>query len=354
VGIAKKERNLEAVRAGLERWLRARRPEADDLRVAALSRPPAGLSSETLFVDAAWTESGGDRRESLVARLPPAGEGLFPRYDLTLQARLQELVAPAGIPVAVPIALEHDDAWVGAPFLLMPRVPGRVLVSNPPFLRTGWLHDAPPPDQARLHDGFFAVLARIHRLDWEALGLGFATRPGRSALSAELEWWSDYLAWASDGAPLPVIADALTWCRERHPHPEPPPSLLWGDVQLVNAVFDDELRLAAVLDWEMASIGPAEMDLGWFLALHRMTVETIGGDLPGFPDRAATIASYERRLGRELADLRWFEAFALVRSGAIMVRLARLLADAGVDDSWLTRDNPSLQLLARLVDGEEL
>jgi aminoglycoside phosphotransferase (APT) family kinase protein len=353
VAIAKQERDLEAVRGGLERWLRARRPETANLHVAPLSRPPAGLSSETLFADATWTEAGEEHCEQFVARLPPAGEGLFPRYDLTLQARLQELMGPAGIPVATPIALEPDEAWVGAPFLLMPRVPGRVLVSNPPFVQEGWLHDAPPADQARLHEGFFDVLARIHRLDWEVLDLGFAARPGSTPLSAELQWWSGYLGWASDGAPLPVLADALVWCHEHRPDPEPPPSLLWGDVQLVNAVFDDELGLAAVLDWEMASIGPAEMDLGWFLALHRMTVDTVGGDLPGFPDRAATIGCYERRLGRELADVRWFEALALVRSGAIMVRVARLLAEIGVDDSWLTKDNPALRLLARLVDSEE-
>jgi hypothetical protein len=80
-------------------------------------------------------------------------------------------------------------------------------------------------------------------------------------------------------------------------------------------------------------------------------VQRCGGDLPGFPDQDVTVASYASRLGRPLADLRWFEVFAALRSGSIMVRAARLLARLGVDDSWLTRGNPTVTLLAELVAG---
>ena len=55
------------------------------------------------------------------------------------------------------------------------------------------------------------------------------------------------------------------------------------------------------------------------------------------------------RLGREVADLRWYEAFAALRSGAILVRAARLLARLGIDDSWLTQENPTVDLLAGLI-----
>jgi aminoglycoside phosphotransferase (APT) family kinase protein len=190
------------------------------------------------------------------------------------------------------------------------------------------------------------MLAAIHRLDWRALGLGFLARDGHGGLDGELDWWERYLGWASDGAPLPVLADAMAWCRARRPDPEPSPSLLWGDVQLVNAVFADDYRPAAILDWEMASIGPAETDLGWHLVLHRMTADTAGGDLPGFADRDETISVYERALGRAVVDIEWFETFALVRSGAILARIAALLAASGVDDSWLSEGNPQIELLA--------
>jgi len=342
VAVGTRQHDLDAVRAGLERWLRAERSD-EALTVAPLSRPSVGLSSETLFADVAT----GDALEHLVARLPPAGDGLFPRYDLAGQAETQRRLAGTTIPVAVPLAFEPDPEWVGVPFLLMPRIPGRLLSTHPSFARKGWLHDSSPDEQARLQAAFVATLAEIHRLDWRALGLEFLAREGVGGLDGELDWWERYLSWASDGTPLAVLADAMKWCRDRRPEAEPEPSLLWGDVQLVNAVFDDDFRPAAILDWEMASIGPPETDLGWHLVLHQMTADTAGGDLPGFADRAATIASYEQSLGRAVVDLEWFETFALVRSGAILARIAGLLSAGGVDDSWLTDGNPQIDLLAR-------
>jgi len=80
-----------------------------------------------------------------------------------------------------------------------------------------------------------------------------------------------------------------------------------------------------------------------------MAVDRCGGDLPGFAGREATLSLYEERLGRGVGDLRWYEAFAALRSGAILVRAARLLARLGVDDSWLTQHNPTVDLLAGLI-----
>ena len=70
-------------------------------------------------------------------------------------------------------------------------------------------------------------------------------------------------------------------------------------------------------------------------------------------DRASMLATYQVALGRPVAPLRWFEVFAMLRSGSIMVRIARLLAARGVDDSWLTHGNPTAAALARLLDSEE-
>ncbi len=333
------------------RGLRAHRPDWAGLRLSPLSRPATGLSSETLFAEAAWSTGSGPATAELVMRLPPAGEGLFPTYDLRAQAEVQDRLASTSVPVARPIAFEPDPAWVGAPFILMPRVAGRVLATQPPFLKAGWLREAGEEDQAALHRSFTDVLGDIHRLDWQALELGFLSRPGGTDIEAEIDWWADYLDWASDGHPLPVLADALAWCRETRPEQLPGSCLLWGDVQFANAVFGEDLRPAAVLDWEMASIGPAELDLGWFLALHRMTVDTCGSDLPGFPGRSATVAAWERRVGRPAVELEWFETFAVLRSGAILVRVARLLAADGVDDSWLTRGAPQLELLRAVLEG---
>jgi len=125
--------------------------------------------------------------------------------------------------------------------------------------------------------------------------------------------------------------------------------VLWGDVQLGNMVIGEDLRIAAILDFELASLGPAELDLAWFLVLHSMTVASCGGDLPGFPDRDATIAAYEARLGRAVDDLHFYEVVAAFRSGAIMLRAARLLARLGIADTWLTDGNPVFDMIDALL-----
>jgi aminoglycoside phosphotransferase (APT) family kinase protein len=352
-------RDLDAMRHGFTRWLSARRPDVSAPHVSPIGQPATGLSSETLLLEVDWPDGarpGGETaHQSLVARLPPLGDGLFPLYDLAAQGRVQGLVAAAGLPAVVPLAVELDETWVGAPFLLMPRVGGRVVRADTPFLRRGWLAESAPHDQARLHAGFLDLLCGIHHLDITDGRCDFlpgaALRTTHTTLKGEMDRWAAYLTWAAEGDVPAVFADALAWCRQRRPDPEPPASLLWGDVQLGNVLVADDMTIAAVLDFEMASIGPGELDLAWFLVLHRMTVERCGGDLPGFPDRSATVDAYETRLGRPLADLRWFEVFAALRSGAIMVRAARLLARLGVDDSWLTQGNPTVTLLAELVSG---
>jgi aminoglycoside phosphotransferase (APT) family kinase protein len=335
-------RDPAAVAEGLTRWFVTGHPEAVEVRIDPPTRPSAGLSSETLLVELSWRDGDGAHHQSLVARLAPAGEGLFPTYDLRAQALVQERLGATVVPVAAPVAMEEDVGWLGTPFLLMKRIPGRVLLDHPPFLTGGWLHGCGPEDQRALHAQFLDVLAAIHRLDWAGLGLqGLARGTG---LGGELDWWSRYVRWASGDAPPQVVADALAWCAANRPRPEPPACLLWGDVRFGNVIFDESLRPRAVLDWEMASIGPAEVDVGWFLAMHAESVATVGTDLPGFPDASATTAAYETRLGRALVDLEWYEVFALVRAAAIMVRMARLLVAQGISDSWLS-GNP---MLARL------
>jgi aminoglycoside phosphotransferase (APT) family kinase protein len=355
-------RDLDALHRALVRWVQRWQPRARDIRVAPLRRPATGLSSESIFVDVEWSLGSGPAdapvRHCWVLRLPPDGEGLFPAYDVAAQGRLQRVLAGAGVPAVAPLAVEDDGRWLGAPFIVMPRVVGRVVEAERPYLRTGWLAQSPPDGQARLHRQLVATLAAIHRLDWAALGCGeILSSPavgdgggGRGGvLAAQLERWARYLEWAGEGHVPDALEAGLRWCRAHLPDDEPPPSVLWGDVQLGNVLVAEDMSLAAVLDFEMADVGPAEIDLAWLLVLHDMAVERCGGDLPGFPGRQATVAAYRDALGRPLADLRWYEVYAALRSGAILVRAARLLARLGVDDSWLTHHNPTIAVLARLT-----
>ncbi len=334
-----RQRDVTEVRRGLSAW--------SGEPVGELVQPSAGgLSSDTYLFRA------GER--DLVARLPPLGEGLFPTYNLAAQAFVMEALAEHGVvPVPDVVVYVDDEDLLGAPFLVMARVPGRVPTDNPSYLVDGWVHDAAPRDQRALHDAFGSVCARVNTCDWDGIGLTFLARPGGTGLPAEIAWWSDYLDWAADGADLTSVRDALAWCAEHAPTEPIPPALLWGDARVPNIVFDDTFQPAAVLDWEMASIGPAEIDLGWFVAIHQMSIG-IGStaELPGFRPLDEFVARYETALGRALVDVRWFEAWGAFRSAAIMVRLTVLLREIGlVDDLRMQERNPSLKLLRSLTEA---
>jgi aminoglycoside phosphotransferase (APT) family kinase protein len=165
--------------------------------------------------------------------------------------------------------------------------------------------------------------------------------PGEHLQDA-VERWVRYVTWSSQGDPLPALEQALDWCA-RHVPAERAAVLLWGDVRMGNLVFDPERRVTAVLDWDLASLGPREMDLGWHIGLEFMMEALFGGRPPGFPGMAEVVERYERRSGYEVRDLAWHEVFALARALAINDRHQRITGDAR------RRENPMGDiLLARL------
>jgi aminoglycoside phosphotransferase (APT) family kinase protein len=127
--------------------------------------------------------------------------------------------------------------------------------------------------------------------------------------------------------------------------------LLWGDVRLGNIIVGEDDGIAAVLDWEMASIGPAEVDLGWFFALQEMVTGGSGVELPGFLARDTAVARYEQRLGRAIGDLWWYELFALIRSTAVLIRMQRVAATQGRSDHWLAGIDPIPRRIRSFVQG---
>lgn len=341
-------RDDAALVAGLVRWTVARRPDRRAVRVDALRRPSAGWTNETVLVDLSW-EAGGRRSvERLVVRLPPVVPS-FPEHDLHAQARVHEVLSAAGMPVPRPLAVEDDPAWLGAPFLVMEQVAGTV-VGEVPALDPHVVGLA-PTEQRVLHERFTDAIASVHRLDVAGTRLDAMLRTG---LAAEIDYWVFYAEWATDGSPPRVLADALDWCRRTCPSEEPEPSLLWGDARLGNVMLDDRLGIAALLDWELATLGPAEMDVAWYLALDDLMTGFVGRTVPGFLERGQFLGHYERRLGRALRDLRWHEIFALARSVAINDKQARLAAAAGVPYPGVPGDdNPVLHHLARRIEGHD-
>ena len=112
---------------------------------------------------------------------------------------------------------------------------------------------------------------------------------------------------------------------------------------------DDNRRPVAVLDWEMTTIGPAEHDLAWHLTLEATQNELFGRSVPGFLGHDDACRYYEDQAGRPLQSLEWFEVLAMVRSTAIMTRLAYLQEQDGKPPMLPLADNPLLDLLTRRI-----
>ncbi len=342
-------RDDAALQEGLARWVKAfpdvvrglgrgggrggvSDGESDEApRLTSLARAQGGQANETVLVDI------GPAHPGMVVRLPPL-EPTFPEYVLGPQALVQNAVASSGVPAPAPAVVVTDPDWIGSPFLAMPRVVGDIPGPAPFF--DPYVRDAGPALQRVMHDQLIDVVADVHAVDWEAAGLG-AALPG-AKLADAVERWIAYVAWSSEGEPLPALEQALDWCA-RHVPAERSAVLLWGDVRLGNLVFDAERSVTAVLDWDLASLGPREMDLGWHFGLEFMMEALFGGRLPGFPGPGEALERYQQRTGYEVRDLAWHEVFALVRALAINDRHQRITGDRR------RRENPMGDiLLARL------
>jgi aminoglycoside phosphotransferase (APT) family kinase protein len=338
-------RDDAALQAGLARWVaafpdvvRGLAGAAGDASVEAphltgFARAQGGQANETVLVDI------GPGHPGMVVRVPPL-QPTFPDYDLGPQALVQNAVAAAGVPAPAPAVVVADADFIGSPFLAMPRVVGDIPGPAPFF--DPYVRDAGPALQRVMHDRLLDVVADVHAVGWEAAGLG-AVMPGTLLRDAVARWVA-YVEWSSEGDPLPALEQALDWCA-RHVPQERSAVLLWGDVRLGNLVFDPARRVTAVLDWDLASLGPREMDLGWHFGLAFMMEALFGGRLPGLADPGEELERYERRTGYEVRDLAWHEVFALVRALAINDRHQRITGDTR------RRENPMGDILLARLDG---
>ncbi len=322
---------------GLTRWLRLRRGFRNAY-VLGVSRPKGGYSSETIFFDAAWTVEDQATSSSMVLRMAPQKPGTIADYNLVSQFEAQLCAANAGVPIANPI-LETDPQWVGAPFIVMPRVAGRVITQSP-YLDP-WVASLSTLQREQLVDQLLIAVAAVHRARFED-----APHVPRRDNTAELDHWEEYLSWSCHGHPIKALADALRWCRFNCPEIEPQPALLWGDVRFENCVYGTEFTLQAVLDWDMTSIGAPEHDLAWFTSLDFTMQHLVGGRLAGFWDRADVVARFEELSGRSIMHLAWYETFAMLRSTAILTRINVLRQDMGRPLLFPFDKNPMLDLLA--------
>jgi aminoglycoside phosphotransferase (APT) family kinase protein len=179
------------------------------------------------------------------------------------------------------------------------------------------------------------MLAEIHNMDVDPADIAFLElkRPGDTALRRHVADLVSYYEWVtSDGVRSPLIERTFEWLDDHWPTHEGPTVVSWGDARIGNMMFRD-FEPVAVLDWEMAALGPAEVDIGWMVYLHRFFDDTaISAGLPGmgrFMHIDDVAASYESFAGRAPRDLEFYTLYAALRFAVVMSRIARRHAHFG-------------------------
>jgi aminoglycoside phosphotransferase (APT) family kinase protein len=351
----KRTLDLEATPPLLTNWLQVRLG-ADTVSITDFTQPSAGgFSAETLMFNAHWSKNGEQHTRGMVVRVAPSGEALFPSYDLDGEARLIASLGRLGsVPVPPIIGSEVDSSVLGAPFFVMERIDGRIPNDSPPFTAEGWVMDLPVAERRRLDDNALAALAALHRVDSSQLDLGDAGASATSQLDRQFAYWTDFYAWIGGPGTNPVIDAGFAWLDSHRPSGPEPTVLNWGDARHPNMIFDANNEIAAILDWEMATLGSPEIDLGYWIFGLRHHTEGLGIPMPeGFLTRDEVVAHYEELAGHTVVNLDFYEVFATLRAAIVIARMATLMIDADVlpPHARLGIENPAVHLLAKLVDA---
>jgi aminoglycoside phosphotransferase (APT) family kinase protein len=330
--------------------------------ITAYEQPQAnGMSSDTVLFDARWSGGGG----AFVARLAPTDDAfpVFPTYDLIAQARVMRLVGErTSVPVPAVRWTEPSAEPLGTPFFVMDRVEGQVPPDVMPYTMGSWLTEATDAERAELQEASVALLAGIHGVDATQDELAFLPggEPGggSSALRRHLDRERAYCDWVCGDRPIPLLDRAFAWLEDHWPAgaDAAEPVLNWGDARIGNVMYRD-MTPVGVLDWEMASVGPREIDVGWMIFLHRFFQDlTEGYGMPGLPTLFApdaVVETYTRLSGHEPRDLDWFVTYAAARHGVIMTRIMGRQVHFGEAEP---PDDPAEAILhrgslERLLDG---
>ena len=246
----------------------------------------------------------------VILRRPPSGALLPSAHDMGREARIQR--ALAGTPVPVPRVLMEDttEATIGAPFYVMEKVEGHVIRSALP---EGYATTA--PERTAMADALVDVLVALHAVDPETVGLADYGRP-EGFLERQVRRWSGQ--WErSQTHEVPQVEELGRRLAASLPRSQRS-SVVHGDYRLDNCLMhpDDPGRVAAVLDWELSTLGDPMTDLGLLLFYWREPGEAepiltpAVTRTPGFPARARLAERYVAATGSALDDLAFYEAFA--------------------------------------------
>jgi aminoglycoside phosphotransferase (APT) family kinase protein len=331
----------------LASWLARAVPAAG--RITGIEVIAGGRSNLTYRVElAAADRDGGLGR--VVVRRPPLGHVLPTAHDMSREYRVLSALAGSAVPVPRPLALCTDEDVIGAPFYVMEYVDGRVLRTVEDAAEAG----VTAGQAGALREQMVDVLANIHLLDLEDAGLSGFGRPNGYLARQFRRWGKQWEAShaarvqaAGEPGGLPEYDRLAARLADRLPAAESGyAALVHGDYRLDNALvrLAPETRIAAVVDWEMSTLGDPLADLGLTLVYwadpgdeERLAIP-VGSTItstPGFGTGRDFAEQYAVRTGFDLADLDFYVAFGCFKLAVVLEGIhARYLQNATVGEGF--------------------
>jgi aminoglycoside phosphotransferase (APT) family kinase protein len=303
-----------------------------------------GHSNVTYLIERGETE--------FVLRRPPRGPLPPSAHDVLREARLLRALreTPARVPEV--LAVCDDPETIGAPFYVMERVDGEVIVASVPDALDN------PPQRRRIGEQLIDALVEIHAVDWSAVGLeGFGKPTGY--LERQLRRFGGL--WEINRTrEIPAVERVGAWLAENLPQ-SGPATIVHGDYRLGNTMFAAQApaRLTAVLDWEMATIGDPLADIGYLCMMWSERDDPSEGlraalgnvtRAEGFQTRAELIARYEERSGRSVGDIRWYTTLAVWKSVVFMEGNYKRAVAGSTDDPYLRQFGDGVLELAQRAE----
>jgi aminoglycoside phosphotransferase (APT) family kinase protein len=276
----------------------------------SVSQFQGGQSNPTFLI-----ESGGRR---WVLRKKPPGKLLPSAHMVEREYKVIRALNDTDVPVAAARLLCEDESIIGTTFYVMDFVEGRVFVEPT-------LPGVTSDQRAAIYDAMNDTLARLHKVDWRAVGLGDFGRPENYVARQIARWSKQYEA--SKTGEIPAMDRLMAWLPQNIPARDET-TLVHGDFRLGNMIFHPrEPRVVAVLDWELSTLGHPLSDLAYNCMLYHLPADlpTVRGfgevhlAALGIPDEDEYVAAYARRTGRDPGkDWQFFLAFSFFRYAAIV------------------------------------
>lgn len=253
----------------------------------------------------------------LVLRRPPSGNVLPTAHDMAREVRVQRALAGTSIPVPRIVYFDEQGTTLGYRGYVMSRVEGHIIRDRMP---TGYASG--PADRHRLGLALVRTLADLHQVDYRQVGLAEHGRPEGFMTRQIGRWGKQWDATADQ--PVPAVEELRSQLSADIPEQQRA-TIVHGDFRIDNVVMDpvDPGTVAAVLDWEMSTLGDPLSDLGMFLfywvdageAQSALTPSVT--DQPGFPTREQLRAEYAQHSGLDLSRLAFYEAFSCFKAAVI-------------------------------------